>query len=80
MNSDLCDYGIGFIQRLLSLSPDKNKMDLVLENFTVLYVSNTIYFQKNLFFLKIFVLKMLFFLENNGSENKRNVIGVSVSV
>lgn len=37
MNSDLCDYGKGFIERLLSLSPDKSKMDLVLENFTVLY-------------------------------------------
>lgn len=37
VNSDLCDYGKGFIERLLSLSPDKMKMDLVLENFTVLY-------------------------------------------
>ena len=39
MNSSLCDYGKGFIEKLLLLSPDKAKMDLVLENFNVLYVS-----------------------------------------
>lgn len=37
ITSDLCDYGKGFIERLLSLSPDKSKMDLVLEHFTILY-------------------------------------------
>ena len=39
INTQLCGYGTGFIERLLQLWPDKAKMNKVLEHFTVLHVS-----------------------------------------
>jgi hypothetical protein len=37
LNTILCKYGTGFIERLLALWPEKDKMDKVLEHFTVLH-------------------------------------------
>lgn len=39
VNTPLCRYGTGFIERLLDLRPERAKMDKVLEHFTVLHVS-----------------------------------------
>ena len=39
INTQLCGYGTGFIERLLQLWPDKAKMNKVLEHFTVLHAS-----------------------------------------
>ena len=40
VNTPLCRYGTGFIERLLDLRPERAKMDKVLEHFTVLHVSS----------------------------------------
>jgi len=37
VNTPLCRYGTGFIERLLDLRPERAKMDKVLEHFTVLH-------------------------------------------
>jgi len=43
INTQLCGYGTGFIEKLLQLWPDKTNMNKVLENFTVLHVRFTLW-------------------------------------
>jgi transcriptional enhancer factor len=68
MNSDLCDYGKGFIEKLLLLSPDKTKMDLVLENFNVLYKVTDEKTQETLL-----VLALVFEVSKNSQGSTYNI-------
>jgi len=68
MNSSLCDYGKGFIEKLLLLSPDKAKMDLVLENFNVLYKV-----KDELTGELLLVLALVFEVSKNASGSSYNI-------
>lgn len=71
INTQLCGYGTGFIERLLQLWPDKAKMNKVLEHFTVLHVLRDAQSQETLL-----VMALVFAVSDGAGPDQRSTYNI----